>query len=392
MWYIAVEAIDMKDYREPPLRDGRLISRRRFLEGSAGLLLCGALAPSLLASQEGPPRARYWEPAGGSDVKCLLCPHACRIRDGHRGICRARENRGGVLYTLTYGRPCAIHVDPIEKKPFFHVLPGTTSLSLSTVGCNMRCGFCQNWQISQSAPEDAETSYTDPRWFPGTARDAGAASIAYTYGEPVVFIEYLLDIAAAARSAGLLNVVVTNGYYTESALADLCAAADAIKIDLKAFTEDYYRKICGASLAPVLDSLVRIRAAGVWLEIVYLMVPTLNDGADELRAMARWVAAELGPDVPVHLSRFFPQYRLSDLPPTPLSSLETGRTICMDAGLRYVYIGNVGRHPSESTVCPFCGRTIVSRAGYRVDAIAIDHGRCRYCSSPIPGIWEEGSS
>lgn len=382
----------MPSDRRKRQRDPRVMTRRRFLEGSAGLFVCGALAPSLLAGAEEPRRARYWEPAGDGSVRCLLCPHGCRIADGGRGICRVRENRDGVLHTLSYGRPCALHVDPIEKKPFYHVLPGSASLSLSTVGCNMRCRYCQNWQISQSAPEDVDTTYTDPSYFAGAARDAGAASIAYTYGEPVVFVEYLLDIAAAAREAGIRSVVVTNGYYREEPLHDLCAAVDAVKVDLKSFDDGYYRKICGATLAPVLDSLVRIRASGVWLEIVYLMVPTLNDGAAEMQALAKWVAGELGVDVPIHLSRFLPQYRLSDLPPTPLSSLERGRRICLDAGLRYVYIGNVGRHPSESTVCPFCQRTIVSRSGYRVETIAIDGGLCRYCSRPIPGIWEEGSS
>lgn len=369
-----------------------LITRRRFIAGSASVLLGGAVAPAILSAAEKPHRARYWEPAADGAVRCELCPHRCLIGAGRRGICRVRENRNGVLYSLSYGHPCAEHLDPIEKKPFYHVLPGSMSLSISTVGCNMRCSFCQNWQIAQSAPEDADTRFTGADRFARTARRLGAASIAYTYGEPVVFTEYMLDAAAAARAAGILNVVVTNGYYLEQPLRDLCAAVDAIKVDLKAFEDSYYRRICGASLAPVLESLVQIRSAGVWLEIVYLMVPTLNDGPDEVRRMARWVVSQLGPDVPIHLSRFFPHYRLSELPPTPISSLETAWKICRDAGLQYVYLGNVGRHRSESTVCPDCSREIISRSGYRVAACEISDSRCRFCGRPIPGIWQEDRS
>ena len=365
------------------------ISRRRFIAGSACLLLGGAVAPPLFSSAGEPHRARYWEPAADGSVRCGLCPHRCVIAVGRRGICRVRENRSGVLYSLSYGYPCAVHLDPIEKKPFYHVLPGSTSLSISTVGCNMRCSFCQNWQISQSAPEDADTTFTAPDQIARTAARLGADSIAYTYGEPVIFTEYMLDVASAARAAGIRNVVVTNGYYLERPLRDVCGLVDAIKIDLKAFEEPYYRRICGATLAPVLDALVLIRAAGVWLEIVYLMVPTLNDSAEEVRRMARWVVSELGPDVPIHLSRFFPHYRLSELPPTPLSALETAWKICLDAGLQYVYIGNVGRHRAESTVCPGCSKEIISRSGYRTSAFEIENGCCRFCGREIPGLWRK---
>jgi pyruvate formate lyase activating enzyme len=335
--------------------------------------------------------AQYWEKLDKGRIRCTLCPHGCSIADGRRGVCRVRENRDGTLYSLSWGKPCALHADPVEKKPFYHFLPGSIALSLSTVGCNMNCLFCQNWQISQSSPENFETDTVNPGFFARKAVSAGASSIAFTYGEPVVFIEYAKDIASAAKESGIRSLVISNGFIEPEPLADLCSSVDAIKIDLKAFEDGYYRKICGARMDPVLNSLVDIRSRGVWLEIVYLMVPTLNDDPDTIGRMAAWIVAELGQDVPVHFSRFHPAYRLSDLPPTPISSLEEARKRCLDAGIRYVYIGNVAGHAGDSTYCHSCSRRIIERSGYKIRSMEMDEDRCRFCGAVQPGIWRNES-
>jgi pyruvate formate lyase activating enzyme len=249
--------------------------------------------------------------------------------------------------------------------------------------------FCQNWQISQSSPEDISADTVDPGFFAKKALKSGAPSVAFTYGEPVVFLEYAMDIAARARESGVRSVFVTNGYIEPEPLARLCGSVDAIKVDLKAFDDGYYRKVCGARLDPVLRTLSGIRSRGVWLEIVYLMVPTLNDDPAVIGRMAEWIAGELGTEVPVHFSRFHPAYRLPDLPPTPLSSLEAARERCLDAGLEYVYIGNVAGHEAASTYCRACSRKIIDRSGYRVLSIEMDGDRCRFCGEPQPGIWRK---
>ena len=368
------------------------ISRRDFLSRTAGMIAAGAaFGGEVFADAGGPHPAEYWERLDGGRVLCTLCDHRCRISDGKRGACGVRENLGGALYSLSWGRPCTMHIDPIEKKPFYHFLPGSVSLSMSTVGCNMTCLFCQNWQIAQSAPEDIDTGKVNPGFFAKKAIREGASSIAFTYGEPVVFIEYAKDIAAAASESGVRSVVVTNGFLERKPLADLCSAVDAIKVDLKAFEDGYYRKICGARLDPVLRSLSEIRSRDVWLEIVYLMVPTLNDDPDAIGRMAAWIEAELGPDVPVHFSRFHPAYRLADLPPTPVSSLEMAREICLDAGLNYVYIGNVAGHEAGSTYCRSCSKKIIDRSGYTIRSIEMDGDRCRFCGTVQPGVWRKES-
>jgi pyruvate formate lyase activating enzyme len=369
---------------------GRAISRRAFVKGSAAILAAAAVDfPLRIGAQPTLVEARYYEKLGEKKVRCTLCPRGCVVGDGSRGYCRVRENRGGTYYTLVYGQPCALHLDPIEKKPFFHVLPGTSAVSLATVGCNLKCKFCQNWQISQSKPEDAETRYTTPGEIVDRAISSGAPSIAYTYGEPNVFMEYVEDIARIGRAKGKRSVVVSNGYVQRQPLLDLCGLVDAIKIDLKAFDESYYRDVCDGTLAPVLDTILTIHARGVWLELVYLVVPTLNDNAPKIREMARWIMANLGPDVPLHFSRFFPQYQLANLPPTPVSTLDMAYDICREAGLRYVYVGNVPGHRAEHTYCPKCSRKVITRDGYRVERLDIVHGACRFCGQKIPGIWQE---
>ncbi len=371
-----------------PGADGTL-TRRSFITGTAALIAASAagIPARARARDEDPFEARYYEKLDHEEIRCLLCPKECRIGDRERGYCGVRENREGTYYTLVYGNPCSLHLDPIEKKPFFHVMPGTAALSLSTVGCNMECKFCQNWQISQSRPEQVDTEFFPPSLIADRAVSVKASSIAYTYGEPVVFIEYMQDIAAAARKKSVRNVVVTSGYIKKKPLLDLCRQVDAIKIDLKAFRENYYRDICSAELRPVLDSIETIAGEGVWLEIVYLMVPTLNDDPGPIREMARWLLKHAGTDVPLHFSRFFPQYRLKNLPPTPVSSLERAYDICREEGLRFVYVGNVPGHRTESTYCPQCGKQVISRSGYRIRGIELVDGACRYCGERIPGIW-----
>jgi pyruvate formate lyase activating enzyme len=360
------------------------------MKGSAAVIAAAAVnAPFDPASPPDSVEARYYEKTGGNRVRCLLCPRSCLIGKGERGYCRVRENRGGVLFSLVYAQPCALHLDPIEKKPFFHFLPGTQAVSLSTVGCNLACKFCQNWQISQARPEDVETTRTPPASIVDRAISLRAPSVAFTYAEPVVYIEYVQDVAKLAREKNIKSVVVSNGYLRTEPLLDLCRLVDAIKIDLKAFEEPYYRDICNATLRPVLDTILEIHKRGIWLELVYLVVPTLNDGTAGIGNMARWISANLGPDVPIHFSRFYPQYRLENLPPTPVSALDAAYEICRTEGLRYVYVGNVPGHPAESTYCPNCSRKIVARSGYRIESLDIRDGACRFCSHPIPGVWQE---
>jgi pyruvate formate lyase activating enzyme len=369
------------------------LTRRAFMQCSAAVIAAAALDPPWASAS--PPdahEAKYYEKIDGNGVRCLLCPRQCRIGAGERGHCKVRENRDGALVSLVYGRPCALHLDPIEKKPFFHVLPGAQAVSLATVGCNLNCKFCQNWQISQSRPEDVEARRMPPARIVEQAVSLGAPAVAFTYSEPVVFIEYAQDIAKLARENGIRSVVVSNGYIRKEPLLDLCGFVDAIKIDLKAFEEPYYRDICNATLRPVLDTILTIRERAIWLELVYLVVPTLNDGTASIRSMARWVAANLGRDVPVHFSRFYPQYRLENLPPTPVSTLDTAYETCRAEGLNYVYVGNVPGHRAESTYCPSCSRAIIVRQGYRVERCDLRDGACRHCGHPIPGIWREARS
>ncbi|MDZ7859992.1 MAG: AmmeMemoRadiSam system radical SAM enzyme [Candidatus Krumholzibacteriota bacterium] len=365
------------------------ISRRTFLMATGSLIASGTLGIPFGSTfaENADFEARYYEIAGSDKVRCLLCPRGCVISENKKGYCGVRKNIGGKLFTLTYGRACSLHFDPIEKKPFFHVLPGTKSFSLSTVGCNLECKFCQNWQISQSSPEMIETKWRSPEQIVKKAVSVKAPSISFTYGEPVVFIEYAQDIAEEAASKNIKSFVVTNGFYRQKPLEDLCRITDAIKIDLKSFTDKYYRDICGGKLKPVLDSIVKIRSEGVWLEIVYLMLPSLNDSPSEIRDMARWLVRNVGEDTPLHLSRFFPQYKLKDLPPTPVSSLETAYKICREEGLKFVYIGNVPGHRTEDTFCPACSKPIIERRGYNVN-VHINNGHCAFCREPIPGIWE----
>jgi pyruvate formate lyase activating enzyme len=326
-------------------------------------------------------------PHQGTYVQCTLCPHRCIIADGERGTCRVRENRGGRLYSMVYGNPCAVHVDPIEKKPFYHFLPTVPAFSLATAGCNLRCMYCQNWQISQVPPEETRNYTLPPQDVVRQSLLQQAPVIAYTYSEPIIFYEYMLDTARLAREAGLRNVVISAGFISPEPLRELCQAVDAIKIDLKGYDETFYRDVCEGELQVVLETIRTIYESGTHLEIVNLVVPTLNDSLEQLRALARWVARDLSPGVPLHFSRFHPQYKLTNLPPTPVETLDRARDIALEEGIRFAYVGNVPGHLGNNTYCPSCGELLIERQGFTVTAYNLKGGTCAFCEETIPGVW-----
>ncbi|MDD5557819.1 MAG: AmmeMemoRadiSam system radical SAM enzyme [bacterium] len=365
------------------------ISRREFL-ARAGLGALSLGLPRGAVGAEGNAFAReamHYGVMDGGAVACRLCPRGCVVAEGMRGHCGVRENRGGRLRTLVFGRACTAHNDPIEKKPLFHFLPGTTSFSIATAGCNIECKFCQNWQISQARPEEVSALDMPPDKVVDAAVRAGSASIAYTYTEPVIFYEYMLETAKAGKARGMRSVMITNGFIQREPMRALIPELAAVKVDLKAFTDTFYREVCDGRLQPVLDTLLLLKRAGIWHEIVVLLVPTLNDGEKEIRDLCAWVKAELGPDVPLHFTRYHPTYKIRNIPPTPVSTIEKARSIGMREGLRFVYAGNVPGHPGEHTRCPGCGATVISRISYHVDASGLKDGACRSCGRPIPGVW-----
>jgi pyruvate formate lyase activating enzyme len=366
-------------------------SRRQFLRcacGSAltvaGLGLCPR--PAQAGKLPGHP-ARWYKKLPLKRVECLLCPKRCRVDDTERGFCGVRENHGGEYRTLVYGRPCAINVDPIEKKPLFHLRPGAWTFSLATAGCNMDCKACQNWQISQSRPEQVRSYDMPPAKVVQAALRAGSKIISYTYTEPVVFLEYAIDTAVLARKQGLMNCMISGGNVEVKPLLEACKVLDAIKIDLKAFNERTYYTNNKGHLKHILRTLETIKKQGKWLEIVYLVIPTINDKEDEVRRMCRWVKRTLGKDVPVHFTRFHPDYQLKHLPPTPYSTLKRSYDIARGEGLHYPYVGNVVGRGGEDTRCPKCGRTLIERRGFTVRANHLKEGKCPHCGTRVPGVW-----
>jgi len=329
----------------------------------------------------------YYEKLEDQMIRCGICPKKCRVGESERGFCGNKENRGGTYYTLAYGNPCSAHVDPIEKKPLFHYLPATKAFSISAAGCNFDCKFCQNWQLSQVRPEQTRNYDLPPEKAVDYALETGSESIAYTYGEPVVFYKYMHDCAAAGRERGVRSVMISNGYINPEPMRALCKVLDAVKIDYKAHTEKFYSETCLGHLEPVQDTLKVLKEEGMWFELVYLVVPTLNDSRDEIREMAGWMLDNLGPDVPLHFSRFQPMYKLKNLQPTPLSTLEMAHDTCRERGLNYVYIGNVPGHSAESTFCPNCGKVVIQRYGYVIQKNNLRGGKCGSCGHPIPGVW-----
>ncbi len=411
------------------------LSRRKFIENSGRLALFGAGLASLAASplaaalrifreSDGKaglifpgddysqyPEARYWLKADsresckschGTDeiafadsyphssrpVKCLLCANQCIILKGERGKCRARYNDNGILRSLVYGRLVSANIDPIEKKPFYHFLPGALAFSVATTGCPLSCQFCQNWEISQASPEDFKTEYTPPERISAIAEYRKVPVIAYTYNEPTVFTEYMIDTTRKSKEKGLKNVLISCGFMGELPLKDMCENLDAIKIDLKGFSNDFYRNVCKADLEPVLRSIKTIARSGVHLEIVNLVVPTLNDSDKMMDELCKWVFNETGPDTPVHFTRFHPDYKLQNLPPTPPSTLEKARDIAFNNGLHFPYVGNIPGHPGNNTLCPECGKTVIERNGFFIKGVKLTDGKCNFCQSPVYGVWK----
>jgi len=331
--------------------------------------------------------AMFYEKLGDAVVQCNLCSHRCKITDSKRGICGVRENRNGTLYSLVYGKVVARAVDPIEKKPFFHFLPGSRAYSIATVGCNFRCGNCQNFEISQM-PKDRNLILgqdVSPEEIVVAAKRNNCESIAYTYTEPTIFFEYAYDVAKLAKKEGMKNVFVTNGYITEEALVEIKPYLDASNIDLKSFSDEFHRKNCGARLNPVLDSIRLHKSLGIWIEITTLVIPTLNDSEGELRKIAEFVK-EVGEEIPWHISQFYPMYKLLDLPPTPIATLRRAREIGLEVGLRYVYEGNVPGEAGENTYCYKCGKLLIRRYGYQILENRIKNSVCSYCGAKIDGV------
>ena len=321
-------------------------------------------------------------------VRCELCPHSCEVGPGERGLCGVRENIDGRYYSLVFSNPCAVHIDPVEKKPFYHVLPASRAFSLATAGCNFDCKFCQNWEISQARPDDTFNYSLPPEQVIASTLGYNSQVIASTYVEPVIFIEYMLAIGRLAKSQPLLKVMHSNGFINAKPLEDLCGVLDAACIDLKGFTQEYYRDMTEGSLKPVLQTLKALKRRQVHTEIVTLIVPGKNNDLQQIRAMCRWIYNELGPGTPLHFVRFYPRYKLKSIPPTPVSTLEQARQIAMYEGLRFVYVGNVPDHPGGHTYCPHCGTLLIRRIGYRVKVLALQNGACQTCGTTIPGIWQ----
>ncbi len=389
------------------------INRRRFLYCSS-VALCGSACFGLPAGLAGPhigaggpadirgrvlrgaAPAKLWKWSregfhyrrlADHQVQCLICPNRCTMAPGDRSICRSKVNRAGKLYTLAYGNPCAVHNDPVEKKPLYHFLPQTKVFSLATAGCNFRCLNCQNWEISQARPEEVRFVDLFPPEAVDKAAEIGSTAIAYTYSEAITYFEYMLDTARLARSQGIKNLLISNGYINMEPLEILCEVLDAANINLKAFSDRIYRRLNGGTLQPVLETLKTLHRRGVHFEITTLVVPGYVDDDAMTREMCAWILEKLGPDHPLHFTRFVPRYKLNRLPPTPVSTLERCRAIALEAGLRYVYVGNVPLHAANHTYCHQCGRRIVERMGYYIPGLHIQDGCCEFCQAAIPGRW-----
>ena len=321
------------------------------------------------------------------NVQCELCPKACVVAPGQSGECRIRVNIDGKLVAVTYGHPCSVHVDPVEKKPMYHFLPGTGILSLATVGCNLHCKNCQNWEISQENPENVRASELPPEKIPALAVEYGCPSVAYTYSEPLTWYEYTLDTCIRAREARLRNVLVTAGYANRPPLEKLYKYVDGVQIDIKAMSDQFYRDVCGATLKPVLNACVLAKSAGVWVELSNLVIPTLNDTNDDFKKLAQWIVENMGKDTPLHFLRFFPQYKMRNLPETPPGTLERAKQIAVAEGVHHVYVGNLARPEGNNTYCPSCKRLLVERHGFAVVRNEITAGKCPACKTEIKGIW-----
>ncbi len=333
--------------------------------------------------------AKWWKEGKNGKIICTLCPRYCELGEGQKGFCYIRENINGKLYSTGYGRPTGFGLDPIEKKPLFHFLPGTSVLSFGTAGCNLGCKFCQNWTMSKSKLEDVNALYASPEDVVKLALQYNAPSIAYTYNDPTIFGEYVIDISQIARNSGIRNVMVTAGYIDKKARKDVYKYIDAANVDLKAFSEDFYRKLTLSHIAPVLDTLRWIKnETDIWLEITTLLIPGENDSDDELKAMADWIVKNLGDEVPLHFTAFHPDFMMRDKNPTPHSTLIKARKIALKAGIKYCYVGNVHDYEGETTYCPNCGKPLVKRDWHSVYENNLVDGKCPDCGTAIAGVFE----
>ncbi|MDI6783431.1 MAG: AmmeMemoRadiSam system radical SAM enzyme [bacterium] len=373
------------------------LSRRHFLYSLGGLaatsMVESNLAFNLLTAPRGknlPPRyeARYYKKLAQSAVLCQLCFRQCSIPTGKRGFCRNRENQQGTLYTLVYNRPCAIQIDPIEKEPAFHMLPGSTILCIGTAGCNFRCQFCHNWHMSMFTVEETDTYEITPEEIAERATRKGCRTLSFTYNEPTVFYEFMFDIVQAGRKRGLRALVHTNGAMAEEPLKDLLKYMDAVTVDFKSINPSFYRNLPeNADITPVLRNLKLIRQLKKQLELVNLVIPTWNDNMQDVEKMCSWVKENLGTDVPIHFNRFSPAYKLKNVPHTPVTTLETIYAVAKKHGLQYVYIGNVPGHKNNSTYCPKCKKLLLGRYHFSVLENNLKDGKCKFCGYPISGIW-----
>ncbi|MGB2599344.1 MAG: AmmeMemoRadiSam system radical SAM enzyme [Candidatus Omnitrophota bacterium] len=345
-------------------------------------------AYAAIGEKRGMREALFYEKMGGDAVRCLLCPNQCMLSNGQRGFCRVREPVDGKLYTLVYELVCSVHVDPIEKKPLYHMLPGSKSFSVATAGCNSRCKNCQNWTISQRPPEETTNRFLSSGNLVARASANGCASIAYTYTEPIIFYEYMMEASRLAKEKGIYNVMVTGGKINPEPARELGKYVDAANFDLKGFDKKFLRENCAQDLDNILQALTIMKQEGIWVEVTNLIVPTLNDNMNDIRRMVKWLKSNLGPDTPLHFSRFWPQYKLRSLYPTPVETLKRARDIAMEEGIHYVYIGNVPEIGVESTVCPKCKKVVIKRLGYSVLENNVVDGKCKFCGNKIPGIWK----
>jgi pyruvate formate lyase activating enzyme len=390
----------------------KLMTRKEFLKSAAlgaSAFLCAGTGYGFLGKtancsgnikghitrNDAPEKPWKWAMEGfhyasdGEKVQCQVCPNRCILGPGDRSICRSKVNMGGKLYSLTYGNPCAVHLDPIEKKPLTHFYPRSKAFSMATTGCNFRCLNCQNWEISQKKPEQVEHMTLFPKEAVQMANEKGARSIAYTYSEPTTFYEYMFDTAKLARQADLKNVLISNGYINGKPLLELCRYLDGANINLKSFDNAIYGCLNGGTLHPVLETFKTLHEQGVWFEMTTLVVPTYVDKPEMIKNMCAWIMKNLGPNYPLHFLRFFPQYKLNRLPATPISTLEELRKIALDQGIRYVYLGNVPGHSGTQTYCHECQKVIVRRNGYWIKEIHMRNGKCTYCNATIPGRWDQ---
>lgn len=387
---VAYRKMDRREFLSQALKAGVLAT-------AASIFLTACRRPPVaeVAPEEPTPsfdqqaltEARYYVKMEGETIQCQLCFRRCTISEGQRGYCTVRANKGGTLYALVYAMPAARQVDPVEKEPLLHFFPGTMTLCFGTAGCNFKCSFCHNWHLAARTPEEVAATPLSAEEAVNKALELGVQSISFTYNEPTVFYEWAYDVAKLAQERGLRTYFHTNGAINPEPLRALLKRLDAVAVDVKAFTAEFYQVTSFSELEPVLTTLKIIKEEGVWFEITNLVIPTLNDDMGKIREMCIWVRDNLGKDVPLHFSRFFPAYKLTRLPPTPIETLEQARAIALEVGLEYVTIGNVPGHEANSTFCPNCGETLIKRVHFSVLANHIEDGKCKFCGYQIPGVW-----